>query len=146
MNKDIVQHFFSVIAVLVLLVVALTFVSAQENQSSNETTSETEYNFTISDNETNTTESNQSDIFEESNSSEENTTTVLICSEIQCDEGCTICSDGSCHAPEEECIVELVVEKVTPNTIKTGEQQLNVLVKNTGTVTLLNVEAEISGY
>ncbi len=165
MNKHSLQHFFLAFMVFVLVLVGLPFGSAQE---SNETISETEYNFTISENETNTTEESQSEISEESNmteestnttieetietntteinQTEENATTVLICSELQCDVGCTVCSDGSCHAPEEQCIESLVVEKVTPSTIKTGEQQLNIFVKNTGTVALFNIEAEVSGY
>ena len=159
MNKHVLSIFFSVFTISVLVLAGLTIVFAQENQSSNET---------------NTTESNQSEIFEESNSSEESTGTtestnttieetveansteinqteenaivILVCSELQCDTGCTICSDGSCHAPEEECTTALVVEKVTPSTIKTGEQQLNILLKNTGTVALFDIEAEVSGY
>ncbi len=176
MNKHISKNFFSLFVVFVLVLVGLTFVSAQENQSGNETSSETEYNVTISDNETNTTETNQSEIFAEGNETEttnttteeetevietnttdveineteitqtENATITLVCSQTQCDAGCIICSDASCHEPEEQCIEALVVEKVTPNTIKAGEQQLNILIRNTGTVELFNIEAEISGY
>ncbi len=174
MNKHVLSIFFSVFTISVLVLAGLTAVFAQENQTNNETTSELEYNFTISENETNTTEGNQSDIFEEPNfteestnttetsnttieetgetntteinQTEENATTILVCSALQCDGGCTICSDGSCHAPEEECTTALVVEKVTPSTVKTGEQQLNILIKNTGTVALFDIEAEVSGY
>lgn len=146
-----------------LLVIVTTNVPAQEV---NETISETEYNLTLSNNETNTTEGNQSEVFEQSNMTEQNMTIVepletnttdelnqseenavnIVCSEIQCDEGCTVCSDGSCYAPEEACVASLVVEKVTPTTMKVGEGQLNILLKNTGTVTLYSIEADISGY
>lgn len=176
MNKHISKNFFFLFVVFLLVFIGLTFVSAQENQSGNETSGETGYNVTISDNNTNTTENNQSETFVEDNATEtanmttegetevietnttdveinetesaqtENATITLVCSELECDEGCTICSDGSCHAPQEQCIEALVVEKVTPNTIKVGEQQLNILIKNTGTVALFNIEAEISGY
>lgn len=166
MNKSNEQIFFSVIIVSVLIVLGGVFVSGQENQTETG-------NFLVLDNETNTTETNQSEIFEESNMAEESTNTaeeqtietntsitsnetetqetenatiILVCSQVQCDTGCTICSDGSCHAPEEQCIEALTVEKITPATIKVGEQQLNILVKNTGTVALFSVEAEVSGY
>ena len=76
MNKNVLSIFFSVFTVSVLVLAGLTAVFAQENQSSNETISETEYNFTISENETNTTEGNQSDIFEEPNLAEESTNTT----------------------------------------------------------------------
>lgn len=82
----------------------------------------------------------------ESNTSTENATVTITCTESQCDESCTQCSDGSCHAPEEICTEALVIEKITPTTINKGEEQLNIVVRNTGNVALQNIEAQVTGY
>ena len=111
-----------------------------ETEESNEETTEetqTEIPETIEE-ETNTTT--------QDNSSTENTTVTSICSEAQCDVDCTHCSDGSCHALEEICTETLAVEKVTPTTINKGEEQLNIVVRNTGNVALQNIEAQVTGY
>ncbi len=82
----------------------------------------------------------------ESNASTENATVSIICNESECDEGCTQCSDGSCHKPEEICTKAAVIEKITPATIKKGEEQLNIVVRNTGNLVLQNIEAQVTGY
>lgn len=114
--------------------------------------------------ETNQTEGNQTTILEVGNETESNETiaeetetnispeenktneTILICTAQQCDVGCTLCSDGSCYNSDINCTQELTIEKITPTTVGMGQQQLNILVRNTGNVALFEIEAEVSGY
>ncbi len=130
-----------------------------------------EGNTTIEENleSTNTTESNTTenpsnitDWFEETKSidnqtdenntkqnvtiTEENQIISLICSADQCDTGCNICNDGSCHIPEESCKETVEIEKITPIIFNKGEEQLNIVLRNTGNVILRDLEAQVSGY
>ena len=154
MNNVFVKKVFIVCSVLLLSIFSSLFVSAQENQTNTtemnvttiETTNETSTNETVS-NQTTTTEqegntSNTTEIL--INETEQNQTTV--CEAAQCDVECLICSDASCQYPEVGCKESLSLVKVSPSSIKKGEQQLNIMVKNTGNVALSEVYAIISGY
>lgn len=124
----------------VCIVLALS-VFGQENETINITEefnetfngfNETVYSMNITEaNETNATEINE---------------TEIICSLQQCDLGCAVCSDGSCYAQEVGCIEQLFIDKITPATIAKGEQQLNILIRNTGNVALPNIEADVVGF
>ena len=70
---------------------------------------------------------------------------ALVCSESKCDKGCVVCNDNNCHDPGFKCIEDLAVEKVFPDTIEQGDAQLNILVRNSGTVDLQNIGVEITG-
>jgi hypothetical protein len=70
---------------------------------------------------------------------------ALVCKDDHCDRGCESCSDGSCHEPGFECVEELSIERMFPNSTKIGETQLNILIRNSGTVGLSNVYALVSG-
>jgi hypothetical protein len=69
----------------------------------------------------------------------------VICEEDNCEKTCTVCSDGNCHEPGFECTEEIQVDKVSPHKLEIGTAQLNVLIRNTGTVDLVNIYAAISG-
>jgi len=69
----------------------------------------------------------------------------LICNDEQCDKGCVVCTDGKCHPPDFNCVEQLNIEKVTPTIITQGVAQINVLVRNTGSVDLSNIYLEITG-
>lgn len=148
MNKYKYPSYF-LFSLITAVVFSLFIVYAEENQT-NTTIPESFLDLS------NTTEENITEIPEttseetnttaEGNSSIENATVTIICSESQCDTGCTLCSDGSCHPPEEACTETIVVEKVTPTTVNKGEEQLNIVVRNTGNVALQNIEAQVTGY
>lgn len=124
----------------VCIVLALS-VFAQENETINITEefnetfdgfNETSYSMNITEaNETYTSEINES---------------RLVCSLQQCDLGCAVCSDSSCYAPEVGCIEQISIDKITPAAMAKGEQQLNILIRNTGNVALPFIEAEVVGY
>lgn len=69
----------------------------------------------------------------------------ISCTNAQCDAGCARCEDNNCHEPGFKCVSELTLEKITPETIKTGVSQLNILLRNTGTIDLTKIYAEVSG-
>ena len=71
--------------------------------------------------------------------------TTPVCSENKCDRECVKCGDGICNAPGTKCVEDLMIDKIFPNSIKTGTAQINVIIKNTGTVGLKGVRAELSG-
>lgn len=75
----------------------------------------------------------------------ENTTTAPVCSSEYCNVTCTICNDGVCHDPAFTCIEKASLEKYLPTTLGLGRQQLNILLRNTGTVALTNVSVYVSG-
>ena len=50
------------------------------------------------------------------------------------------------NATASEVIQAIALEKITPIQMRVGEEQLNIVVKNTGTVPLYSVEAQVSGY
>jgi hypothetical protein len=70
---------------------------------------------------------------------------VLVCKDDHCDRGCVKCSDDSCHPPEFECVEELGIDKLFPRTMEVGQTQLNILLRNSGTVGFVNVYALVSG-
>jgi hypothetical protein len=70
---------------------------------------------------------------------------VLVCGKSACDKGCVKCNDGNCHEQGFKCIEDLAVERVFPSTIETGAAQLNILIRNSGTVDLQNIRVEITG-
>lgn len=119
--------------------------NATETTFFNET-SASEEQTNATETEQNATETNATNTTLNQTQNNTNLTTSLVCSEVQCDEGCSVCSDGSCVAPEINCREELTIEKITPTTVAKGQQQLNILVRNTGTVALYEIEAEVSGY
>ncbi len=67
------------------------------------------------------------------------------CTNSACDPSCVRCEDGNCHLPGFLCVAELTLDKVVPESIKTGVSQLNILLRNTGTVDVRNIVAEVSG-
>jgi len=69
----------------------------------------------------------------------------VVCNAEQCDSECVQCSDYICHSPNFTCIEKFDVDKITPKTTGTGINQLNILLKNTGSVDLYNLYAEVSG-
>lgn len=147
----------TVIFIIILSIFLVNYAAGQESQSEeNETTlfeTNNESNETVNESTEiiNNVTAEPNNITNESISEgiqneTQNISTALICTDEQCESGCTVCDDGSCHSPEISCIEQLSIEKITPLTIATGEQQLNILVKNTGNVALKDIEAEISGY
>ncbi len=69
----------------------------------------------------------------------------LVCQKDQCSNGCVKCGDKVCHDPGFQCIEEITLDKFFPNEVTTGETQLNIVLKNTGTVNLDDIYAIISG-
>lgn len=69
----------------------------------------------------------------------------VICEDNNCEKTCTVCSDGNCHEPGFECLEEIQVDKLSPQKFELGITQLNILIRNTGTVDLVNIYATISG-
>ncbi len=153
---------YNLLSVSIVFFLLTLCVVAQENQSSesnetiifefndtfngtNTTTMTTEFNETV--NETiNTTINN---IIEEESNQTANVTSEtpeIICSSEQCDVACAICRDNSCYAPEIGCQEKITIEKITPTTINKGEQQLNILMNNTGNVAMPFVAAEVVGF
>ncbi len=85
---------------------------------------------------------------------QENTTNVtvpfveeptLVCKTGQCESGCVKCSDKVCHDPSFQCVEELTLDKFFPNKVPLGETQLNIVLRNTGTVSLKDIYASVSG-
>lgn len=79
-----------------------------------------------------------------------NTTTIppapqLSCTNEKCDTGCSKCEDNNCHEAGFRCVQELTLDKITPESTKAGLSQLNILLRNTGTIDLTNIYAEVSG-
>lgn len=75
----------------------------------------------------------------------QNITAALVCSPEQCDAACVVCSDQVCHDPAFICTEKASLEKYSPTTLGLGKQQLNVLLRNTGSVALTNVSVYASG-
>ncbi|MBS3163561.1 hypothetical protein J4427_02620 [Candidatus Woesearchaeota archaeon] len=69
----------------------------------------------------------------------------ITCSQEQCDAGCSVCRDNNCHDQGFTCTEDLKVESISPDEIKIGERQLNIIVVNNGNVDLEDVYAEVSG-
>lgn len=69
----------------------------------------------------------------------------ISCTNDKCDSSCLKCADNNCHAQPFTCVSELTMDKITPETTKTGIAQLNILLRNTGTVDLTDIYAEVSG-
>lgn len=76
---------------------------------------------------------------------QENKTPEITCSEDRCDDDCVICQDNRCHAPGFTCFEQLSIEKISPSSIGIGIAQMNILLRNTGTVDLKDIYAELSG-
>ena len=127
-----------------LFVCSVYEIFAQENETMNITAMNVteEFNESIALNQTDFNETE----FNETNTTETNQTAILVCSPGQCDSGCAVCSDSSCYAPEVGCIEQIGIDKITPAAINKGDQQLNILIKNTGNVALPNIEADIVGF
>ena len=70
---------------------------------------------------------------------------ALVCKTGQCGSGCVKCSDRQCHDPGFQCIEEITLDKFFPNKVMIGETQLNIVLKNTGTVNLDDIYATVSG-
>jgi len=70
---------------------------------------------------------------------------ALVCNENECDKECVVCSDKACHEPGFACTEQLTIEKITPNATDLGITQINLLIRNTGTVGLKDLSAEITG-
>ena len=158
---------------MAMILLTMIIVSAQEaNETTNTTTGEqnetttqppvtnTTATSSEGDTETNTT-NNQNQTASNETVSENNQTPVeainetteptptpipsLVCSETQCDVGCVVCSDSRCHPQGFNCTETAVIEKFLPKTISVGKSQINILVKNTGTVNLKSVSILITG-
>ena len=69
----------------------------------------------------------------------------LVCKTGQCENGCIKCSDRECHDPGFQCIEEITLDKFFPNKVTMGETQLNIVLRNTGTVNLDDIYASVSG-
>ncbi len=69
----------------------------------------------------------------------------LTCNENTCDKGCVVCEDDNCHPKGFVCKAELTLDKISPTSIGVGNTQINILLKNTGTVDIENVKAELAG-
>ncbi len=69
----------------------------------------------------------------------------IMCSDKQCDSGCVRCIDKNCHDPGFICTEEVTLDKFFPEEIPLGANQINIVLKNTGTVDLSDVYALISG-
>lgn len=70
---------------------------------------------------------------------------TLTCSQNQCDKGCVKCSDRVCHEPGFECVEKITLDKMFPSELEIGTTQINLLIRNTGTVDLKEIFAEITG-
>jgi hypothetical protein len=68
-----------------------------------------------------------------------------VCDATQCDKDCVICSDSKCHEPGFECKEAVAIERIVPNTADIGVTQLNILMRNIGTVDLKEIYTELSG-
>jgi hypothetical protein len=146
MNKHKHNSYF-LFSVIVGVFLLLPLIFAEENQT-NATVPESllDLSNTTEENITETTLEETNTTTESNVSTDLNATGTITCTASQCDEGCTQCSDGSCHAPDESCTEAVVIEKVTPTAINKGEEQLNIVVRNTGNVVLQNIEAQVTGY
>ncbi|MCX6707287.1 MAG: hypothetical protein NT001_04060 [Candidatus Woesearchaeota archaeon] len=71
--------------------------------------------------------------------------TAINCNDNKCDKECVTCSDKRCHEPGFECKESVTIENIFPNTADIGVTQLNILLKNTGTVDLTDIYTEVSG-
>ncbi len=156
------EKYVHALNISILFCIMVVCVVAQENQTNetillevNETfneTANTTITETVQSNETisETTESmettNTTNTTNETISEPLNETISIVCSAEQCDDGCAFCRDGSCYLPEIGCIEQIIIEKINPLTISKGEQQLNILIKNTGNVALPYIEADVVGY
>jgi len=70
---------------------------------------------------------------------------TIKCDDTQCDLGCSRCKDDMCHPAGFECKEEITIDKIVPASINLGANQLNLLVRNTGTVQFKDIYAEVSG-
>src|SRR3989344_2015253 len=70
---------------------------------------------------------------------------TIKCDDTQCDLGCSRCKDDMCHPAGFECKEEITIDKIVPASINLGANQLNILVRNTGTVQSRDIYAEVSG-
>lgn len=68
-----------------------------------------------------------------------------ICSPTKCESKCVKCSDNKCHEPSFVCREQLSIDKIAPKEIDLGQNQINILVKNTGNVDISQISAELSG-
>lgn len=69
----------------------------------------------------------------------------ITCNEDECDNDCAVCSDNKCHEPGFECEEAVSIEKIFPSTTDIGVTQLNILIRNIGTVDLKDIYTELSG-
>ncbi|MFA5176172.1 MAG: hypothetical protein WC413_02845 [Candidatus Nanoarchaeia archaeon] len=73
------------------------------------------------------------------------TETITVCNETQCDEACVKCDNNICHKEGYECKEDLSIEKISPEKVQLGLNQINILLKNMGEQDLANVYAKLSG-
>ncbi len=88
--------------------------------------------------------SNQSSVSNES-SSQQSQVPQITCNANECDKGCVVCQDMNCHDPGFVCTIGLTLDKMAPADTTQGVSEINVLFRNTGTVDLSNISADISG-
>ncbi len=72
-----------------------------------------------------------------------------VCDAGKCDASCAVCPDKSCHSPCYTCPSKeeyLSIAKIIPKNLSLGENQVNVLVKNSFGSSIENVAANISGF
>ncbi len=69
----------------------------------------------------------------------------VVCTQTQCDSACMKCSDHQCHEPDFRCVEEVTLDKFFPAQVNLGVTQLNIVLKNTGTVDLDDIYAVVTG-
>lgn len=92
-----------------------------------------------------TTQDSDDSIIVEITAAQNETLPPLTCNDNQCEQGCTVCQDNRCHEPGFACFERLEIEKIFPFTVSKGISQINILLKNTGTVDLGTIVIELSG-
>jgi len=69
----------------------------------------------------------------------------ITCNENKCDDECVVCKDKKCHDPGFQCTEKVEISRIFPSSASVGITQMNILIKNTGTVDVGEVYAEMSG-
>lgn len=169
MSKQLKTPSFFLMALLLVIVVSgissiwsIGIVVAQDTEEpmTTNTSQETaETNTTVTEESTLTEdiENNESDETSESNSTTTNsstvtnttttTTTIEETNATNTTETNQTVTTNTTETNESIAPVQSIsLEKITPVQISVGEQQLNIMVKNTGTISLFSVEAEVTGY
>ncbi len=123
---------------------------SEESNTTNTTETSTAENVTTEMQLNETTETSPAEEITNATTVSEEQTNTTNASETSTAENATTETNTAVNTTNETettaSVQSISLEKITPGQISVGEQQLNIVLKNTGNVPLYQLEAEVTGY